>query len=259
MYENSSSTPERVTQRRTYFWRSLGVIAWVIGGFLLASLVVGLVAQLFVATGIHLDTINETVLNTLTAALLYLIAALIVIGLPQRMNGGRFRTDRRQLGAVRTVEFRDVAFAPAAFVVYFIATALVTGLVTHFVPNFNIDQAQDTGFTDLTQGYEYFLAFVTLVIMAPVAEELVFRGYLYGKLRRLVPVWLAILLTSAVFGLVHGQWNVGLDVFVLSLVLCSLREVTGSIWAGVLLHMLKNGLAFYLLFINPTFLHTIGG
>jgi len=39
----------------------------------------------------------------------------------------------------------------------------------------------------------------------------------------------------------------------------ALREVTGSIWAGTLLHMLKNGIAFYFLFVNPTLLNTIGG
>jgi membrane protease YdiL (CAAX protease family) len=60
--------------------------------------------------------------------------------------------------------------------------------------------------------------------------------------------------TSVLFGLIHGQWNVGVDVFVLSMVACSLREVTGSIWAGILLHMLKNALAFYIIFVNTTFL-----
>jgi membrane protease YdiL (CAAX protease family) len=54
-----------------------------------------------------------------------------------------------------------------------------------------------------------------------------------------------------VFGAVHGQWNVAIDVFSLSLIMCGLREITGNIWAGALLHMLKNGLAFYILFINP--------
>jgi len=39
------------------------------------------------------------------------------------------------------------------------------------------------------------------------------------------------------------------------LVLCTLRIVTGSIWAGVLLHMIKNGLAFYVLFVAPMMLH----
>jgi membrane protease YdiL (CAAX protease family) len=93
-----------------------------------------------------------------------------------------------------------------------------------------------------------------LVVIAPFAEEILFRGYLYGKLRKSIPTWLAMVVTSALFGAIHAQWNVGVDVFVLSMVACSLREVTGGIWAGILLHMLKNGLAFYILFINPSFL-----
>jgi membrane protease YdiL (CAAX protease family) len=66
-----------------------------------------------------------------------------------------------------------------------------------------------------------------------------------------MPVWVAIVITSALFGFIHGQWNVGIDVFALSVVLCSLREITGSIWAGILLHMLKNSVAFFIIFITP--------
>ena len=47
----------------------------------------------------------------------------------------------------------------------------------------------------------------------------------------------------------HGQWNVGINVFAMSIVLCVMREITGSIYSGILLHMLKNMLAFYLLYI----------
>jgi len=61
----------------------------------------------------------------------------------------------------------------------------------------------------------------------------------------------AALVTSLVFAAVHGQWNVAIDTFALSLVLCALREVTGTIWAGILLHMFKNAIAFYVLFIYP--------
>ena len=93
------------------------------------------------------------------------------------------------------------------------------------------------------------LAFITLVVIAPVAEEVLFRGYLYGKLKKYVPVWAAILITSALFGLIHGTWNVAVDTFALSIILCLLRESTGGIWASILLHMIKNGIAFYFLFI----------
>jgi membrane protease YdiL (CAAX protease family) len=60
------------------------------------------------------------------------------------------------------------------------------------------------------------------------------------------------LLVSLLFGVVHLQWNVGVNVFALSIVLCSLREITGTIYAGILLHMLKNGVAFWLLYVMGT-------
>ena len=91
-------------------------------------------------------------------------------------------------------------------------------------------------------------------MIAPIAEEVVFRGWLYGKFRSKMPAYLSIVLVSALFGLMHGQWNVGINVFCLSIVLCLLREVTGTIWSGIVLHMLKNGLAFYLLFVNQSYL-----
>lgn len=257
MSESSSSIVLGKAPRRTFFWRSLALVAWVIVGFVLASFIVLFGAEALLLLGVPLDTINESVLNAATAGLVYVLSAAIVIGLPQAIR--RLRTTRAELGLTRLPSWQDIALAPAAFVVYMIATTIVTGAVSQVVPGFDINEAQDVGFTDLALQYEYILAFLTLVVLAPVAEELLFRGYLYGKLRRWASVWLAAVITSVVFGIVHGQWNVGLDVFVLSLVMCGLREMTGSIWAGILLHMTKNGLAFYLLFINPTLLNTIGG
>jgi hypothetical protein len=102
------------------------------------------------------------------------------------------------------------------------------------------------------------------VIIAPIAEEVLFRGYLLGKLKKSVPIWLAILITSLLFGAFHlvnsgnYSWNLAIDTFALSIVLCSLRVLTGSIWASILLHMVKNGIAFYLFFISPLLLVTLG-
>ena len=81
---------------------------------------------------------------------------------------------------------------------------------------------------------------------------------MYGKLKKFVPIWVAILVTSALFGSIHGAWNLAIDTFALSIVLCLLRESTGNIWASILLHMAKNGIAFYILFINPTLFTTLG-
>lgn len=226
----------------------LGIVGWTLGGFIAAYLLIAIAILILKTVGVQFEAVNSIVLNTVLAAVIYILSLAVVVGVPWLVN--KRRTSKQDIGLTRLPSWMDILLAPAGFIVYFIASSLIVWGVTQLVPGFNTDQVQTTGFEHISQRYEYLLAFVTLVVIAPVAEETLFRGYLYGKLRKHAPVWVAALVTSILFGAVHGQWNVGLDVFALSLVLCSLREVTGGIWAGILLHMLKNGVAFYFLFVN---------
>lgn len=207
--------------------------------------------------GVSFHSVSENVFSSVLSVVIYGLTLLIVMGLPWWVR--KYKTNLKDVGLARMLSWTDIGLAPAGFIIYFLTTAVVAYGVSQLIPGIDLSQAQDTGFSNISKNYEYTLAFITLIILAPVAEEVLFRGYLYGKLRKIIPIWAAILITSLLFGMIHGQWNVGIDVFILSIVLCSLREVTGSIWAGILLHMMKNGLAFYILFINPSILHTIGG
>ncbi|MEO7904797.1 MAG: type II CAAX endopeptidase family protein [Candidatus Saccharimonadales bacterium] len=243
-------------------WLIVGLPLWVLLGFVVANVVlVGLLIAMQ-ALNVPVDSINSTVFNTLLAVVVYVFSLAIVVGLPWVTM--RRRTTRREMGIDTLPKWSIILLTPLAFVVYSVVSALLIYTVSRFVAGFDVGQAQSIGFSDLTQGYQLLLAFITLVILAPVAEEALFRGYLFGKLRRLSPFWVATLMTSVVFAALHLpgdsalQWNVAIDVFALSIILSVLREKTGSIWAGVLLHMLKNGLAFYILFINPSILTTIG-
>jgi len=234
----------------------IGLMAWVFTGFALASVIIAGALGGLKALGVSFVSVNEAVFSFVAAALVYILSLTIVIGLPWVIK--KYATTKEEIGLTRLPSWMDIALAPAGFVVYFIASSIIVLAISHLIPGFDVNQTQETGFENLTQRYEYITAFIALVVLAPVAEEILFRGYLYGKLKKYVPVWVAIIVTSVLFGAVHGQWNVALDVFTLSIVLCSLREVTGNIWAGILLHMLKNSIAFYFLFINTSLLDTIG-
>jgi len=256
MSENSSNNIHR--KPFSYTWQKVvGLLLWVAVGFIVAKAILTLVAFALSWTGISLELVNQSVLQAIFAALVYIVTLIVVLGVPWWIR--KSRTSQEELGLTRLPSWLDIGLAPAGFIIYLIVTAIFTTIATALVPGFDITQSQETGFANLSSRYEYVLAFVTLVVLAPVAEEILFRGYLFGKLRKYLPAWVAIILTSVLFGVVHGQWNVGVDVFALSLVLCSLREITGSIWAGILLHMMKNALAFYLLFINPSLLNIMGG
>lgn len=256
MLENSSNQSVRAWRRPRNLLKIIAQPLWVLFGFVTALLIVSGIAHLLQSIGVNLAGLNPSLLQTLAAAVTYLVTLVIVIGAPRVLKRSVTAAD---LGINKVPSLGDLSLAPVAFLLYLVGSSVVGYVVQQVIPGFDGAQTQDTGFTSLTESSQYILAFITLVVMAPFAEELLFRGYLYGKLRHYAPVWVSIVVTSILFGAVHMQWNVGIDVFVLSVALTSLRELTGSIWAGVLVHMLKNGLAFYLLFINPVFLHTIGG
>jgi membrane protease YdiL (CAAX protease family) len=229
---------------------------WIFVAFSVAQLIVFGVILALNRLGIYTPSEEDAVFSTVYAAVVYAFTLLLTIGVPYLLKR---RTTRVDVGLTRLPSWMDIILTPAGAVIYLVVSGTFSAIAMGLFPGLDLNQAQDVGFKTITMQYQYVLAFLTLIVVAPLAEEILFRGYLYGKLRKHVPLWLAVLVTSALFGAVHGQWNVAIDTFALSLVLCALRETTGSIWAGVLLHMLKNGIAFYFLFINPSFLSTLGG
>lgn len=236
---------------------SIGLPAWVFFGFMLAQALLLAGISGLQAAGVAFDEADSTIFNTVVSVIVYTLAIMLVLGIPWLVK--KRPTTLKDLGLHRLPTWLDIAWAPAGMVVYLIATSIIMALATVFLTFVDPVQVQNTGFSELMNSTEYLLAFVSLVVIAPIAEEVLFRGYLFGKLRKYAPLWVAILITSVLFGIVHFQWNVGIDVFALSIVLCLLRVVSGSLWPSILLHMLKNGIAFYLLFINPSLLSTLGG
>ena len=79
------------------------------------------------------------------------------------------------------------------------------------------------------------------MIVAPIAEEVVFRGYLYPAAKHFCGPVGGILFSSLVFAAAHGNVVALLPLFVLAVLLCLIFEFTGSIWANISVHFLFNG------------------
>jgi len=84
------------------------------------------------------------------------------------------------------------------------------------------------------------LAF-TAVVVAPLTEELLFRGYVYPVARWIGGRVPAILFSSLIFALAHHNAVAMVPLLLLAVVLVLAYEWTGSIWAPVAIHMLFNG------------------
>lgn len=231
---------------------------WTYGAFWLAQLAMGLTVQLLLLCGMSEAALTSVAGTTVWATLVYGIAIAIAIGAPWLL--WRRRTTWQEMGVGDRPAWLDAGLAPVVFVLYFITSAYVMVVAKSWLPiDVNQEQALPFDRTALMGSWEYALIFVALAVVAPIAEELLFRGYLYRRLRSSASVWLSVLLTSLVFGLAHAwaghdrplHWAVVIDTAILSIFLCLLREYTGAIWSSILVHMIKNSIAFYFLFLNP--------
>ncbi len=97
---------------------------------------------------------------------------------------------------------------------------------------------------------------VVACVGAPLAEEVVFRGYIYTALKRFSNIPVAILFSGLLFGAVHMNLAALLPLTVLGIVLALLYEGTGSIWAPIAVHFTFNLATVTLQFlmrVNPEF------
>lgn len=78
------------------------------------------------------------------------------------------------------------------------------------------------------------------VFVAPIAEEIYYRGYLYDALDRVFGELFAVAVSSLVFGMVHAPGPPQLMAGLTGLVLCWSRVSSKSLWPGVLAHAFTN-------------------
>ncbi|MHB8884065.1 MAG: CPBP family intramembrane glutamic endopeptidase [Methylovirgula sp.] len=123
-----------------------------------------------------------------------------------------------------------------------IYSAIADSALEHFFPHHAV---QLTIPADLAASAALF---VLAVIVAPVTEELLFRGWIYTGLRFHWGLWPALLTTSALFAGAHYENThlYALAVFPIGLALGIVRERAGSIKASILFHAVNNFVALAL-------------
>ncbi len=235
-------------------WWGMGFAILVFVGSQLASVFI-----LALYTGVRrwpssraLDWLNTSVVAQF---LFVLIAESLVIGAVYLFLR-RHKAGWSAIG-LRRPRWSDPGYGLLAAPFYFILFTLTVVVVKLFVPELDVSQTQQLGFNDVVGPAALVMTFISLVILPPLAEEIMMRGFVYGTLKKLLPLLSAAVTTSLLFAIAHlpegGEagplYIAAIDTFVLSLVLIYLREKTSGLWAPITLHTIKNGVAFVALFI----------
>jgi membrane protease YdiL (CAAX protease family) len=125
-----------------------------------------------------------------------------------------------------------------------LATPAILGLMVlapELLRSFGHEPASQAVLMDVLsqRGLSLCLAVVLAGCVGPMLEEFLFRGFLQPMFRRNWGATGAMVLTSVLFASIHGL-DAGIPIFLLSLLLCYLRERSGSLLAPVLAHCLWN-------------------
>ncbi len=110
----------------------------------------------------------------------------------------------------------------------------------------------------LTEGpLAFSLLLIAAAVVAPFVEELFFRGFLFGVYRRRQPLWVAYLVSSVLFTILHLEPNrmnvtqmagLSVGIFMLAVLLAWVYQHTDSLYPGMLAHAVNNATGLILFY-----------
>lgn len=175
----------------------------------------------------YMDEVIQIVMDTALPAVI--VSGVLTVGLLWLIFACRKKKFVREVGIRK---MNPVAVAP--LVLMGLSFNILTSLMFALVPQEAMDSYTES--SSFVFSGNMVTVVIATVIMAPIVEEIVFRGLVYTRLKKGMPAVLAMILASTLFGLAHGQWLWMIYTSVFGMVLVWVYERTKSLFASMLLH-----------------------
>lgn len=225
-------------------WKFFGTAFWGTAAFVAMS--AGQLIAVMVAIGLYADTLNEESIKAFAehgavvggSVLVGAPAALLVLWLAVRLARRSFVSYL----ALRWPHARDIAFGLAASAALLVMLDVISYVAGYpLSPEFALQSmrsARDSGLV--------WLALLGFCVGAPIAEEFIFRGFVFrGWSTTFLRPLGAILLSAALFAIIHLQyeWFYVAGIFFIGSLFGYLRYRSGSTWLTVITHAFYNLMA----------------
>lgn len=198
--------------------------------FFILTLLIEIVNRVFLS-----GTVNTSLLNlcrTLVATSIILLLAYLL----KKRNDKCFTISFKPIN--KKIYFWVTLISPLYFFFIFGIVAFICALFTNFVT----DTSSESSVVDI-------YTFISIVCLAPIGEELLFRGIILdGFLHRYSP-FKAIFFSTLFFSALHFGPQIASAIF-LGLITGYLFYYTKSVWPGIVLHGLNNLFAFFVTYLN---------
>jgi membrane protease YdiL (CAAX protease family) len=238
-------------------WNPILALVFVVLLYFIAPIIGGLLVFIYpLALGWTEGQIDSWLSDSVYAQFWFVLVAEIITVGALLLFLRRYKRTLSDIG-LKKPRLKDAGIGLLAYPAYFVVFLIVVAIASAAIPGLNIDQEQELGFDNVVGALPLIVTFISLVVLPPFVEELLVRGFLYTSLRKWFRFAWAMLVTSLVFAAAHlpqggdsgPLYIAAIDTFLLSVVLCYVREKTGTLWPGIVLHAIKNGVAFAVLFI----------
>lgn len=97
--------------------------------------------------------------------------------------------------------------------------------------------------SDAFYGSTLWIELLGSAIVTPVLEELLHRGVVFGRLRRRMDMWPAVIVSALVFAVLHFNIVQFIYAFILGIVFALFVEKTGKLYPAIIAHIVANGIA----------------
>ena len=138
-----------------------------------------------------------------------------------------------------------IRYMPVLWIVAFVSSWLLKKY------DFSSGQQETiTMMTSMANPWKYLVCVFVAVVLAPVLEELFFRGIVFRFLQGKMSTMLALVISSALFAMLHFNLDSLLPIFVLGCLLGSVYRRTGDIRASIWMHVFFNGFSIFLISVD---------
>lgn len=199
----------------------LAIIGIILGSSLVAS-IVGVILMNYTQAG-----------NGFLIALMYFMQFTLAIGF--------VAWQRRARGAKTNIVNFTSGKLSAPLILWGILLITVTGIVIEPIISLFPTEYLDLLYKSIgTGGW----AILTTVVLAPIMEEVLFRGLIQGSISTKYGATAGILLSALIFGLIHGIPQQVVNAFFIGIILGYIYYRTKSLLTVIILHLLNNGIAY---------------
>lgn len=158
------------------------------------------------------------------------------------MNKNTSNTNKSTANKTAKTQIKTIALLAVLGISFQLFVSSILAIIRHSAPK--LLESYDEIIDSLTE--RTFLLMLTTILLAPIAEELIFRGLTLHFAGKVIPVKAAIIFSALFFGLYHGNLIQGLYAFVAGMILAYIVTRTGRLLPAVFLHIVIN-LSAYLI------------